>query len=162
MNNLDRTLQQDVEKTMGTIFLNVLFNWNSIKEIPHVMSCLDMNTNSLCRQLKQNDPTQRDGFIQAHVLSFLILMMYIMNITTQTIVRCSSNLLGNAIINSAAHVIMQDSNQIQHVPQNQHIPQNHQCPWPQNQQCPHVSQNQHIPHIQGSSYENIITPEHLL
>jgi hypothetical protein len=111
MNNLDLNLQQDVEKLMSTIFLNVLFNWNVIKENTQVMCCLDMNTNGLCRQLKQNDPTQRDGFIQAHVLSFLIIMMYVINVTTQNIIRCGSNLLGGAIINSTGHVLMQNSNQ---------------------------------------------------
>lgn len=117
MEVLDQTMQQDIEKVMSTIFLHVLFNWNNIKQNTNVMNCLDMNTNSLCRQLKNNNPTLRDGYIQAHVLSFLIMMAYMMNVTTQKILNCGSNLLGGAIINCAINTLMDESNNTQSLTQ---------------------------------------------
>lgn len=113
MQNLDQTMQLDVDKTMSTIFLHVLFNWNVIKENAQTMAYLDMNTNSLCRQLKQNDPTQRDGYIQAHVLSLLITMMYTINISTQKLVNTSSTLLGGALIQFATNTLMNNGNNTQ-------------------------------------------------
>lgn len=118
MEGFDQMLQQDVEKTMSTIFLHVLFNWNKIKENEQVMNCLDMNTNSLCRKLKQSNPSQRDGYVQAHTLSFLFMMVYIMNISTQNLINTGSNLLGHTMIQSVANTLMTDSNNNQ---SNQHV-----------------------------------------
>jgi len=94
MNTFDQ-IQGDIhiEKTMGCIFLHMLLNWHKIKEIEQVMNTLDMNTNSLCISLKNNDPTLRDHFIQAYVLSFFILVLYLNTAPLQTIINNESNLL---------------------------------------------------------------------
>lgn len=67
----------DFETIMNRLFMNILFNWDSIKCKSNIMSSVDMDTNNLCIYFKEQNPMIRDSFIQAYVLSFYIVMLHI-------------------------------------------------------------------------------------
>lgn len=79
--NTDR----DMNKTMTDIFLNVIFNWSEISQNQQVMSALDMRQNSMCRYYKSINPTIRDSFVQAHVLTVLLMMFLIVAMPIQNV-----------------------------------------------------------------------------
>ncbi|VBB17852.1 hypothetical protein YASMINEVIRUS_315 [Yasminevirus sp. GU-2018] len=84
--NDNQTDYQNIEKTMGRIFLNTIFNWEQIRENSSVMQVLNMETNSMCRHMKMSNPSMRDQFIQAYVLSFLLILFLIMCVPAQNLV----------------------------------------------------------------------------
>lgn len=67
----------DIETTINQLFMNILFNWDNIKILPDVISAVNMETNNMCKIFKEQNPTMRDSFIQAFALSFLIVMMHV-------------------------------------------------------------------------------------
>ena len=77
---------QNIEKTMSRIFLNAIFNWEQIRESSSVMQVLNMETNSMCRHMKASNPSMRDQFIQAYVLSFLLMLFLIVSVPVQNLV----------------------------------------------------------------------------
>lgn len=75
--------QEDLGKLMSDVFVNVIFNWSTLSQDPQIMNVVDMNRNSLCQKLKAENPTMRDSFIQAHVVSILILFMIVLSMPIQ-------------------------------------------------------------------------------
>jgi len=73
--NID-TIQNDFIKNVTNIFLYVIFNWATISQNEHIMKTLDINTNSMCRKLKLQNPNMRDEFIQAHTYTLLLMMIF--------------------------------------------------------------------------------------
>lgn len=67
----------DFEATMNQLFIHILSNWNTIKYNSDIMSAVNMDTNSLCRYFKEQNPTICTSFVQAYVLSFLIVMKHV-------------------------------------------------------------------------------------
>jgi hypothetical protein len=73
--NID-TIQNDFIKTTTNIYLYVIFNWATISQDEHIQRTLDVNTNSMCRKLKLQNPNMRDEFIQAHTYTLLLMMIF--------------------------------------------------------------------------------------
>lgn len=76
---------QNIEKTMSRIFLSVIFSWNQLRENEEVMNILNMNTNNMCRHIKNTHPNLRDQFIQAYVLSFLLVLFLVVCVPMQNL-----------------------------------------------------------------------------
>jgi hypothetical protein len=67
---------QELESSFTNLFIDVIFNWNTIKQNGQIMSNLDMQSNNLCRQLKIQNPTMRDCFIQARVFTITLILVF--------------------------------------------------------------------------------------
>ena len=67
----------DIDKVMTEIHLNVIYNWNVVKQDTDIMNILDMDTNKMCIFLKQTNPYQDDSFIQSYIMTMMIMMLYI-------------------------------------------------------------------------------------
>ena len=70
------TIQNDFVKNVTNIFLYVIFNWGKISQNRDIMNVLDVNTNSMCKKLKIQNPNMRDEFVQAHVYTLLLMMIF--------------------------------------------------------------------------------------
>lgn len=62
------------EDDVNNLYTEIIFNWSQIREYEEVMNVLDMETNTLCVKLKENNPMLRDEFVQARVLTILLVM----------------------------------------------------------------------------------------
>lgn len=81
--NISKQVENSIknfEEIICNFFMNVIFNWNNISQNPHVMNVVNMNDNILCQKLKSENPSMKDSFIQAHVVTILILMYILMSI----------------------------------------------------------------------------------
>lgn len=75
----------DPAKLMSKVYLNVIFNWHTISQNQQVMDGLDMNTNTMCHYFKTHNPSLRDSYVQAHVLSVLLMTWIIVATPIETI-----------------------------------------------------------------------------
>lgn len=90
--SIEKTESMKTTELMGTlerttnfmmkVFLNVLFNWTTIKQNEQIMNLLNMETNSMCRLFKNQNPTLHDVYIQANVFSLLLMLWFAMVIPT--------------------------------------------------------------------------------
>jgi hypothetical protein len=64
------------DKIFNDIYLNTIINWVNIRQNSTVMDVLDMNKNTMCIKLKNENPMMRDSSIQSYVLSLLIYMFW--------------------------------------------------------------------------------------
>jgi len=71
----------NLDKTMGRLFLSALLNWHNLSQDQNVMSVLSMENNSLCRKIKQQNPTYHDSFVQAHVLTLMLTLFLVISRT---------------------------------------------------------------------------------
>ena len=71
---------QNIDHTLSRIFLEIIFNWDQIKDNCNVMETVNMNTNTMCKYMKLNNCNVDNHIIQAYVLSFLIVLSLIMPI----------------------------------------------------------------------------------
>lgn len=78
MDGTDMSLS--IDKLVMDIYLNVIFNWNSINQNVGIREGLCMKNNSMCKYYKMRNPTMRDSFIQAHVLTMLIMLFIIIQL----------------------------------------------------------------------------------
>ena len=76
---------EDTTKLMLKVYMNVIFNWSTISQNRQVMNGLDIETNTLCYYFKTQNPSLRDSYVQAHVLSLLLMMWIIIATPIQTI-----------------------------------------------------------------------------
>lgn len=74
----------DSIKLMTEIHNNVVFNWPSLSRNDQVKQFVNMETNSMCMNLKTQNPGFRDSYIQAHVLSMLFTMLIIVSVPIKT------------------------------------------------------------------------------
>ncbi len=65
-------LEKQWTKHVRITYLLVLLNWNNIKKNTHIMEILDMDTNKICQNLKEENPQLVDYMIQSYVLTMLI------------------------------------------------------------------------------------------
>lgn len=75
----------DTTKLMAKVYLNVVFNWPTICQNQQIMTALDMDTNAMCRYHKSQNPSLRDSYIQAHVLSLLLVLWIIIATPIQSV-----------------------------------------------------------------------------
>lgn len=66
----------DNNNDMEKIFLEISKNWNELEENEIVKEMIDMKTNNLCKQMKNDNPHLRNSYIQSLVFTFI----YTMNI----------------------------------------------------------------------------------
>ncbi len=78
-------MANSLDKMMTNTFINIIFNWESIKQNTLLMESLNMKSNSLCQKLKEQNPTMRNSFIQAHVLALLMMMINIISLPCRNI-----------------------------------------------------------------------------
>ena len=73
------TIEYDEEskKFVLQIFMNVLSNWESIKENQQIMDCIDMKKNKLCIFFKLINPDLNDTHIQAQAITIMLLVLSI-------------------------------------------------------------------------------------
>jgi hypothetical protein len=64
----------------------VIFIWRYLQQNLQVMETLDMSTNSMCRVIKVNNPTLRDDFVQARVLTFLFMTCVMMSHRSEQVI----------------------------------------------------------------------------
>jgi len=67
----------DVNKLITKVFLHVIFNWHSISQNQEIMEGLDMESNTMCRRLKNQNPSLHDSYVQVHVLSTQLMMLLV-------------------------------------------------------------------------------------
>lgn len=80
-------VQNIFEKNMMDIYLRVIFNWNTISKNEHIMKVLNMNTNNICKKIKNNNRNMRDSFVQAYVFSILIIMIFAVSVPIENITK---------------------------------------------------------------------------
>jgi hypothetical protein len=66
-------------------FLHIIYNWATIRQNSQLMNILDMQANTMCRYFKQLNPLVIDSFIQARVLTFVLLIFCIISLPTYNI-----------------------------------------------------------------------------
>lgn len=68
-------MSNDLDKIITKVFLTVTINWNNISLDNDTMNVLNMETNSLCKHFKEQNPTLTDIFIQSYVLTMYMIMI---------------------------------------------------------------------------------------
>lgn len=73
----ENTMCNEIMTTIGKVLLTIIINWDTISRDDNIMDILNINKNTLCRNLKDENPHVADNFVQAFVLSVLVIYMYI-------------------------------------------------------------------------------------
>ncbi len=82
----------NTQKFIMELYMNVLSNWDEIKENQQIVDCIDMKKNDLCQYFKFINPDQTDSQVQASALTIMFIVLLI-SIKYFDIVIESSNLI---------------------------------------------------------------------
>jgi len=80
IDNSNTDMNMDMDMDMERIFLEISKNWNELEKNETVKEMVDMKTNNLCKQIKNDNPHLRNSYIQSLVFTFI----YTMNINLNT------------------------------------------------------------------------------
>jgi len=81
-----KQVQSIFEKNMMDIYLRVIFNWSTISQNEHIMKVLNMNTNNICKKIKNNNRNVRDSFVQAYVFSMLVMTIFSVSVPFENVI----------------------------------------------------------------------------
>ena len=105
-----------LDRMMTNTFISIIFDWENIKKNKKMMDTLNMETNTLCIRLKEQNPSMRNSFIQAHVLALLMMMMTIISLPCRNINDLDhENIVLNNFIDNAPsqdHMLLSDDHMI--------------------------------------------------
>lgn len=71
-NQNEKGNKRDIDLEM--IFLEISKNWNNLEKNEIIKELVDMKTNNLCKQIKNDNPHFRNSYIQSLVFSFIYAM----------------------------------------------------------------------------------------
>lgn len=72
--NEDEKDRKIIDIDMEKIFLEISKNWNELEKNEIIKELVDMKTNNLCKQIKNDNPDYRNSYIQSLVFSFIYAM----------------------------------------------------------------------------------------
>ena len=71
----DTSVSEDMNNLTDKVLINVMLKWHDIQENQEIMDGLRMDKNTMCIYFKNQNPLLDDSYIQARVLTFLLMMI---------------------------------------------------------------------------------------